>query len=84
VPYFWSDWYGHKLQMVGEHTDEVEVVGEAHGPWVVLFRSGDLLGGAVTLDLPGRIMKLRRMIATGTSWDEAREAVASRPLVGSR
>jgi len=45
VPYFWSDWYGHKLQMVGEHTcDEVEVVGEP----------GRSLGRAVPLRRPAR------------------------------
>jgi NADPH-dependent 2,4-dienoyl-CoA reductase/sulfur reductase-like enzyme len=78
VPYFWSDWYGHKLQMVGEAAaDEVKVVGDAErGPWVALYRSGELLSGALTLDLPGKIMKYRRMIGAAppgtTRWPSRR------------
>ena len=39
--------------------------------WVALYRRGDLLCAALTLDLPGRIMKLRRLIAGGGSYDDA-------------
>ncbi|WP_050918704.1 NAD(P)/FAD-dependent oxidoreductase, partial [Gordonia alkanivorans] len=41
VPYFWSDWYGSRIQFVGVTTEDYEVVsgslGEEH--FVVLFRS---------------------------------------------
>lgn len=86
VPYFWSDSYGHKLQMVGHAPGgDVEVLGDADsGPWTVLYRSGDALAGALTLDLPGRIMKYRAMIARSTSWDDALAAAASRPGVAAQ
>lgn len=52
MPYFWSDWYTDKLQMVGITTaDEVHVVGDDHGErWVALYRRGDALVGALALD----------------------------------
>lgn len=84
VPYFWSDAYGSKLQMVGSPTDEpVEVVGAAEGPWLVLYRRGDRLAGALSLDLPGRIMKFRALLVRGASYDEALALARSRPLVAA-
>ncbi|MET7402559.1 FAD-dependent oxidoreductase [Dactylosporangium sp. NPDC005572] len=71
VPYFWSDWYGKRIQFVG--TAEAEAVefvsgGPKDDRFVALFRSGDHLVGAATLDEPRRIMKLRRLIADGASY----------------
>ncbi len=84
MPYFWSDAYGSKLQMVGSPTDEpVEVVGAAEGPWLVLYRRGDRLAGALSLDLPGRIMKFRALLVRGASYDEALALARSRPLVAA-
>ena len=73
VPYFWSDWYTDKLQMVGiADADEVHVVGELDDSrWVALYRSGDALVGALSLNLPGKIMKYRAMIMRGTAWNDA-------------
>lgn len=73
VPYFWSDWYTDKLQMVGiTAADEVRVVGDLDGErWVALYRSGNALVGALSLNLPGKIMKYRSMITRGTVWDDA-------------
>jgi hypothetical protein len=82
VPYFWSDVYGRKLQMVGGPSDEsVAVIGDPEGPWLVLYRSGDLLAGALSLDLPGRIMKFRALLARGGGFHEALALARSRPLV---
>jgi len=73
VPYFWSDWYTDKLQMVGvPAADEVKVVGDLDGErWVALYRCGDALAGALSLNLPGKIMKYRAMIVRGATWDDA-------------
>ncbi|HWG92626.1 MAG TPA: oxidoreductase C-terminal domain-containing protein, partial [Mycobacteriales bacterium] len=73
VPYFWSDWYTDKLQMVGiTDADEVKVVGDLDGErWVALYRSGDALVGALSLNLPGKIMKYRAMIMRRDTWDDA-------------
>lgn len=73
VPYFWSDSYDAKLQMVGiPGADEVSVVGDVDGDeWLALYRRGDLLVGALALNRPGRIMKYRAMIARRTAWADA-------------
>ena len=73
VPYFWSDWYTDKLQMVGiTAADEVVVVGDPDDSrWLALYRREDLLVGALALNLPGKIMKYRAMIGRRTAWPEA-------------
>jgi NADPH-dependent 2,4-dienoyl-CoA reductase/sulfur reductase-like enzyme len=67
VPYFWSDWYGHRIQFVGTpRADEVAVQGA-----VTLYRRGDRVVGALTVDRPREIMKYRRRIAARAPWSEA-------------
>ncbi|MDF9716648.1 FAD-dependent oxidoreductase [Nocardioides sp. ChNu-153] len=77
VPYFWSDWYDHRLQFVGTpRADEVRVVVDdlAHGGGLVaLYRRGDVVAGAFVIDLPRQVMKLRKRIAARGPWDEAVE-----------
>lgn len=79
IPYFWSDWYDHRLQFVGTpRADEVRVVGP-HGPGgFVLYRRADRLVGAFTIDRRRDIMKLRRRIAERGGWHEALAYVDSR------
>jgi NADPH-dependent 2,4-dienoyl-CoA reductase/sulfur reductase-like enzyme len=77
VPYFWSDLYGSKVQRVGLSTGEPEVLGDPDGAWAALYRDGDRLTGALTLDLPGRVMKLRAVVARGGSVDDARAVLAA-------
>lgn len=67
VPYFWSDWYGRRIQFVGTpHADEVVSAGG-----VTLYRRGDRIAGALTVDRPREIMKYRRRIAARAPWGEA-------------
>ncbi|WP_370965927.1 NAD(P)/FAD-dependent oxidoreductase [Amycolatopsis sp. cg9] len=67
VPYFWSDWYGHRIQFVGTPVaDEVVTAGDT-----TLYRRGDRLVGALTVDRPREIMKHRRRIATRAPWADA-------------
>ncbi|MDQ1696362.1 MAG: hypothetical protein QOJ03_1715 [Frankiaceae bacterium] len=79
VPYFWSDQYDAKLQSLGTQTppDETRVViGALNEPkWVALVRAGDRLGGVVGMRSPGRVMKLRPLLAAGASWQDALDAV---------
>jgi NADPH-dependent 2,4-dienoyl-CoA reductase/sulfur reductase-like enzyme len=74
VPYFWSDWYGSRIQFVGvPGADEVRVVSgavDAHA-FVALYRTGDELTGALTLDRRAEVMKYRARIGRRTSWAEA-------------
>ncbi|MDQ6838572.1 MAG: FAD-dependent oxidoreductase [Actinomycetota bacterium] len=73
VPYFWSDWYTDKLQMVGiTDADEVRFIGDPDDEqWLALYRRRDLLVGALTLNRPGKIMKYRAMISRNTPWHDA-------------
>jgi NADPH-dependent 2,4-dienoyl-CoA reductase/sulfur reductase-like enzyme len=80
VPYVWSDWYGSRIQFVGHPAgDEVRVVsGSLDGPrFVALFRSGDRLAGAVTLDEPGKVMKFRRLVQQRASWQAGLDRFAA-------
>jgi NADPH-dependent 2,4-dienoyl-CoA reductase/sulfur reductase-like enzyme len=76
VPYYWSDWYGHRIQFVGTPTcDEVTFYRGATSPqnFVALYRAGDRLIGAASVDGQKMIMKYRHMIREGASFETAIE-----------
>jgi len=88
VPYFWSDWYDSRIQFVGvPHGDEVVTVdgepGVSHR-WVALYRDGDRLGGALTLNGQSVIMKYRALIAKRASWDDALAFAEKRRVAAQR
>lgn len=65
VPYFWSDQYGQKIQMVGWHEGhdrvEVEQPDDAPGPTARFYRDGRLVAAAA-VNAPRTVMRLRRQI----------------------
>ncbi|MGN9789330.1 NAD(P)/FAD-dependent oxidoreductase [Nonomuraea sp. ZG12] len=74
VPYFWSDWYGSRIQFAGVATnDGYELVsGDLAGDhFVALYREGDRLTGVLTLNGQRHVMKYRRLIAQRARFDEA-------------
>lgn len=75
VPYFWSDWYDVRIQFVGSPAaDEVRLVDgdpASGGRWVALYRRGDRLIGALTVNGQTEIMKYRVQIMKGGSWEDA-------------
>lgn len=75
VPYFWSDWYDVRIQFVGSpDADEVRLVDgdpASGGRWVALYRRGDRLIGALTVNGQAEIMKYRVQIMKGGSWEDA-------------
>lgn len=78
VPYFWSDWYGHRIQFVGvPQADEIEVV--AQEPYLALYRRAGRIVGALTVDRPTQIMKVRKLIAQRASYEDARAFCDSLP-----
>ena len=81
VPYFWSDWYGSRIQFVGiPGADEHRVVFGSlkEGPLVALYREGDRFAGALVVDNPASTMKYRALIAKHTSWVDALAFAATR------
>lgn len=80
IPYFWSDWYGSRIQFAGIPEGIPEVV---TGTWdnhafVALYRRGDRLVGVLALNRKGDIMKYRALIARGASWQDALDLAATR------
>ena len=75
MPFFWSDQYATKIQMIGlpDADDEVVVVSGSgeEGKMIALYRSGDRLGGVLTLSQPAKLMGYRPLLAAGASFDEA-------------
>jgi NADPH-dependent 2,4-dienoyl-CoA reductase/sulfur reductase-like enzyme len=73
VPYFWSVWYGQRIQFVGiPQADEVRMLSEPGSERLLaLYRRGDRLTGCLTVDRPGQIMKYRRLISERASWHQA-------------
>jgi NADPH-dependent 2,4-dienoyl-CoA reductase/sulfur reductase-like enzyme len=67
VPYFWSDQYDVKIQFVGRATATDEVTVEEGSlesrRFVVAYRRGDRLVGALSMNMPARIMAWRSQVA---------------------
>ncbi len=75
IPFFWSDQYKTKIQMIGlpGPDDEVVVVGGSveEGRLVALYRRGDWLRAALAFSQPRQLMSYRPLLAAGASFDEA-------------
>lgn len=75
VPYFWSDQWGKKIQAVGRPDPKDEVVyvegPDAEGRFVALYKRGDLLGAALGVSRPAKVMAYRTLLERGASFDEA-------------
>ena len=77
VPYFWSDQYGKKIQMLG-HTspsDEVtRVTGSPEeGKWLALFHRSGVITGAVSLNQPRGLILARPLVSEHANIGEALE-----------
>jgi NADPH-dependent 2,4-dienoyl-CoA reductase/sulfur reductase-like enzyme/ferredoxin len=82
VPYFWSDWYGKRIQFVGvaAGAEEIELVaGDLDGDtFLVLYRRGDRLVGVLGLEQRAAVMKYRMLIGKAATWSEAQEFAKAR------
>lgn len=87
VPYFWSDWYDVRIQFVGSpDADEVRLVDgdpDSGKRWVALYRRGDRLIGALTVNGQAEIMKYRVQIQKAGSWTEALEFAENRKRIAA-
>ncbi len=84
VPYFWSDQYGLRIQVLGhpEPTDEVVVVDGAldaeDGKFVAVYGRGDRLAGVVAVSRPRQLMAFRPLLVAGASFAEAMEVLGGK------
>ncbi|MEM9712677.1 MAG: FAD-dependent oxidoreductase [Actinomycetota bacterium] len=73
VPFFWSDQYDHVVQLAGwpAGADEIEVMHrDGDGSLVALYRGGDRLLAALTVDRQRVLTRLRRQLAMDVSWED--------------
>ncbi|POX37487.1 FAD-dependent oxidoreductase [Streptomyces sp. Ru73] len=73
IPYFWSDQYGVRIQSFGylRGHDEARVVegDPANGRFLVAYRTGQRLAGALAVGMPPRALhRWRAALAAGTDW----------------
>ena len=75
VPFFWSDQYSAKIQVIGRPgpDDEVVVVdgSEEDRKLVALYRRDDRLAAVLAISRPRQLMGYRPLLAAGASFDEA-------------
>jgi 3-phenylpropionate/trans-cinnamate dioxygenase ferredoxin reductase component len=75
VPYFWSDQFDRKIQMVGSYEagDDLEIVDgsfEARRFAAAIGRAGRLVG-AIGFSRPAKVMAMSRLIAEGAAFPPA-------------
>ena len=76
VPYFWSDQYGLRIQMLGhpDPSDEVAVVeGTLDERFVALYGRGGRLTAALAVSRPRQLMAFRPLLVAGASFGDALE-----------
>ncbi|CCW10271.1 NAD(P)/FAD-dependent oxidoreductase [Rhodococcus aetherivorans] len=80
IPYFWSDWYGNRIQLAGRPIGEPTVVtgDPATDVFTALYRDGDRLIGALALNRRSDIMKYRALIARGSTWEDGLKLAQTR------
>lgn len=77
VPYFWSDWYGSRIQFLGKISDNIHVVGDLKSDkFAILYSKGARLVGVLGWNEP-RVMRLRAPIVAGSGWQSVLESLQS-------
>ena len=75
VPYFWSDQYGKKIQMLGHPRagDDVRLVmgSVEEGRWLALYSRNGVVTGVVSLAQPRALMLSKGLLEVRTTLDEA-------------
>ena len=76
VPYFWSDQYGKKIQMLGHprpDDDVIRVKETQEGQWLALYSHDGVVTGAVALNQPRALMLSKGLLEKVTTMGEALE-----------
>lgn len=81
LPYVWSDQYGHRIQIIGRPSSGHAAVVRgrmATGDLVALYADGEgRLVGALVVDDPRLLARLRKAVAAGTTAVDAEQALFS-------
>ncbi|GAC49353.1 NAD(P)/FAD-dependent oxidoreductase [Gordonia aichiensis] len=79
LPYVWSDQYGHRIQIIGRPalgSPTIRTGAATHGDLVVGYTDADdVLVGALVVDNPRLLMKLRRAVLAGEHRHEAEATI---------
>ena len=84
VPYFWSEQYGVRIQVLGhpERTDEVVVLDGAldaeDGRFVAVYARDGRLSAALAVSRPRQLMAFRPLLVAGASVAEAMEVLPAK------
>ena len=77
VPYFWSDQYGKKIQMLGHPSPSDEITrvtgSPEEGKWLALYHRSGVITGAVSLNQPRGLILARPLVSEHASISEALE-----------
>ncbi|MGH9020884.1 MAG: FAD-dependent oxidoreductase, partial [Acidimicrobiales bacterium] len=75
VPYFWSDQYGHKIQVLGHPHADDDVTRVAHDAaterFTALYSRDGVVTGAVALSQPRTLMRAKAVLDEPTTLDDA-------------
>jgi len=78
VPYFWSDQYGKKIQMLGHPRPDDDVVrvsgSDDEGKWLALYSRSGIVTGIVTLSNPRALMLSRPLLEESITIDSAKSS----------
>ena len=81
VPYFWSDQYDRRIQFIGRarpHDEIVIVDGSlADRRLTALYRRADRVVACLAVNQPRALIKYRKLLAAGASWEGALSATAA-------
>ena len=81
IPYFWSDQYGIRFQVLGNPggEDDVEIVDGSlvEGKFVALYRRADRLRAVFAIGKPRQLMGYRPLLESGCAWSDALAHAAS-------
>jgi NADPH-dependent 2,4-dienoyl-CoA reductase/sulfur reductase-like enzyme len=76
LPFFWSDQYDAKIQMLGRPSgdlpgDRAEIVlGDADGHFVAMYGRGERVRGVLGVGFSKPLMSFRKPLLGGMTWDE--------------
>ncbi len=75
IPYFWSDQYGKKIQLLGHPlaSDHVEIVSGSvqEGKWTAIYARDGVVSGAVSLSQPRALMLSKVLLEERTLLEDA-------------